>query len=49
MKVIKFAILAAAMAGVAGTAVQAGPPHHRHQVCTWKVVHHHRVKSCHWR
>ncbi|MGN6124410.1 MAG: hypothetical protein ACTHOJ_15825 [Sphingomonas oligoaromativorans] len=48
MKMMKFAILAAAMMGVAGTAVQAAP-HHRHQVCTWKVVHHHKVKSCHWR
>jgi len=50
MKAIRFAVLAATLAGVgiAASAVNAAP-RHRHQVCTVKWVHHHKVRRCFWR
>jgi hypothetical protein len=48
MKTVTLAILAAAIGAVGFAAAPASArPHHK--VCTVKWVHHHKVRSCHWR
>jgi hypothetical protein len=49
MKTIRLAIVAATLGGIALSAVPASAAPHRHKVCTTKIVHHHKVRSCHWR
>ena len=49
MKLLKFAMLAATVTCIGVGASAQARPNHRHQVCTVKIVHHHKVKNCYWR